>query len=108
MAKKMSVDSTAYEPPTETAAAAVAAVTKAKPLCNYDGGAGFARRGYDAVTEWLSATLQVISSCDCATGCPGCVQSPKCGNFNEPLDKVGAVRLLDVILESESTPPGPT
>ena len=64
----------------------------------YPGGAGFARRGYDAVTEWLSATLQVISSCDCATGCPGCVQSPKCGNGNDPLDKRAGAALLRHLL----------
>ncbi|MFN8125012.1 MAG: DEAD/DEAH box helicase [Candidatus Nanopelagicales bacterium] len=62
------------------------------------GGAGFARRGFDAITDWLSATWQVITSCDCATGCPGCVQSPKCGNGNEPLDKDAGAALLRTLL----------
>ncbi len=43
----------------------------------------------------LSATAQVIAACGCRAGCPSCVQSPKCGNGNEPLDKAGAVRLLE-------------
>jgi DEAD/DEAH box helicase domain-containing protein len=64
------------------------------------GGAGFAERGYEAVGPWLRATREAICSCDCATGCPSCVQSPKCGNGNDPLDKDGAVRLLDVVLSA--------
>jgi DEAD/DEAH box helicase domain-containing protein len=58
------------------------------------GGAGFAERGFHRVDGWLAATKTAIDSCECATGCPSCVQSPKCGNGNEPLDKVGASRLL--------------
>ncbi|WP_194838371.1 DEAD/DEAH box helicase [Nocardia sp. XZ_19_369] len=62
------------------------------------GGAGFAERGYAQLQRWLSATLAVIESCACAAGCPSCVQSPKCGNGNHPLDKAGAARLLTVVL----------
>ncbi|HEX8803750.1 MAG TPA: DEAD/DEAH box helicase [Acidimicrobiales bacterium] len=64
----------------------------------YEGGAGVAELGYEAAARHLAATLGVVESCPCADGCPSCVQSPKCGNGNEPLDKAGAVRLLDVVL----------
>ena len=64
------------------------------------GGAGFAERGYRAGRDWLAATLAVIEGCGCASGCPSCVQSPKCGNNNEPLDKAGAAALLRLLLEA--------
>ena len=66
----------------------------------HPGGAGFAERGYERAAAWLTATREAIASCECASGCPSCVQSPKCGNGNEPLDKAGAVRLLDVVIHS--------
>jgi len=66
----------------------------------HPGGAGFAARGYDAAVEWLAATRAAVAACDCATGCPSCVQSPKCGNGNEPLDKAAAVLLLDTVLSA--------
>jgi DEAD/DEAH box helicase domain-containing protein len=62
------------------------------------GGAGFAERAFGAAAEWLLATRTAIAECACETGCPSCVQSPKCGNGNDPLDKVGAVAALDVVL----------
>jgi DEAD/DEAH box helicase domain-containing protein len=62
------------------------------------GGAGFAERGHAVLTGWLAATRAAIDACECRTGCPSCVQSPKCGNGNEPLDKRGAVVLLDLVL----------
>lgn len=64
----------------------------------HPGGAGFAERGYEAAGSWLRAARDAIASCTCAEGCPSCVQSPKCGNGNNPLDKSGAVRLLDELL----------
>ena len=64
----------------------------------HPGGAGFAEHGYRRAEDWLSATRETISSCRCESGCPSCVQSPKCGNGNNPLDKDGAVRLLDALL----------
>ncbi|MGX7825738.1 DEAD/DEAH box helicase [Actinokineospora sp. 24-640] len=62
------------------------------------GGAGFAERGHAALAAWLGATCEAISLCECPTGCPSCVQSPKCGNGNEPLDKAGAVTVLRTVL----------
>ncbi|WP_347350946.1 DEAD/DEAH box helicase [Intrasporangium sp.] len=64
----------------------------------HPGGAGFAERGYRRALEWLGATRQAIAACECKTGCPSCIQSPKCGNGNEPLDKRLAVVLLDLTL----------
>ncbi len=64
----------------------------------HPGGSGFAERGYAAAHDWLRATRETIGGCECATGCPSCVQSPKCGNQNNPLDKAGAGRLLDLLL----------
>ncbi len=62
----------------------------------YAGGAGIAELGYQAAHRHLAATLEVLRHCPCASGCPSCVQSPKCGNLNEPLDKAGAIALLEV------------
>jgi DEAD/DEAH box helicase domain-containing protein len=64
----------------------------------YPGGAGIAERGFTAGQRLLRATLEAILSCPCQSGCPSCVQSPKCGNGNEPLDKAGAAALLDEML----------
>jgi DEAD/DEAH box helicase domain-containing protein len=66
----------------------------------HDGGAGFAERGYHAAREWLGATADAIRGCECQAGCPSCIQSPKCGNGNEPLSKPGSVTLLECLLDS--------
>ena len=63
----------------------------------YPGGAGFAARAHETVERWWEATLEVVAGCACERGCPRCVQSPKCGNGNDPLDKDAAVRLLRAI-----------
>lgn len=64
----------------------------------YAGGAGISEVAFAAGAEHWQATLDAIRACRCVSGCPSCIQSPKCGNFNEPLDKAGAVRLLETIL----------
>jgi DEAD/DEAH box helicase domain-containing protein len=64
----------------------------------YPGGAGFADRGFEKLDTWWTATAAAIEACECLTGCPSCVQSPKCGNGNDPLDKEGAVRVLRLVL----------
>jgi DEAD/DEAH box helicase domain-containing protein len=64
----------------------------------YPGGAGFAERGYHRARTWLGATAAAIEACECPNGCPSCVQSPKCGNGNDPLDKAGAISVLRLVL----------
>nr|WP_082574000.1 MULTISPECIES: DEAD/DEAH box helicase [unclassified Nocardioides] len=71
----------------------------------HPGGAGFAERGYRTAPAWLRATRATIAACECAAGCPSCVQSPKCGNGNDPLDKAGAVALLDALLRHAPASP---
>ncbi len=71
----------------------------------YPGGAGFADRGHDVLPGWLTAVRDAVAACGCETGCPSCVQSPKCGNGNQPLDKAGAVQVLDVVLTALAAGP---
>ncbi len=73
----------------------------------HSGGAGFAERGFQRAAQWLGATRDAIAACECDRGCPSCVQSPKCGNGNDPLDKAAAVRLLDALLAG-APDPGPS
>lgn len=64
----------------------------------HPGGVGITRRGFAEFERLLGDAERLIAECPCESGCPSCVQSPKCGNQNHPLDKTGAVRLLDVLL----------
>jgi len=71
----------------------------------HPGGAGIAPLAHTAGDRHLRATLDALRDCPCDTGCPSCVQSPKCGNFNEPLDKAGAIRLLAIGLGADRHAP---
>jgi DEAD/DEAH box helicase domain-containing protein len=64
----------------------------------FPGGVGIAEKGFEILEELWRATLSAIEECPCEAGCPSCVQSPKCGNNNEPLDKEAAVVILRELL----------
>ena len=71
--------------------------TGAPTVFVYDGhagGVGIAERGFDQFEGWVADTARLLEGCPCERGCPSCVQSPKCGNLNEYLDKAGALTLL--------------
>ena len=59
------------------------------------GGVGITERGFDCFAEWAGDTARLLERCPCRAGCPSCVQSPKCGNLNELLDKAAARTLLE-------------
>jgi DEAD/DEAH box helicase domain-containing protein len=60
----------------------------------HPGGVGITERGFRQFEGWVEDTARMLAGCPCERGCPSCVQSPKCGNLNEPLDKAGALELL--------------
>jgi DEAD/DEAH box helicase domain-containing protein len=64
----------------------------------HPGGVGIARRGYDEFERLVADASRLVGECPCADGCPSCIQSPKCGNLNEPLHKAGALELMDSII----------
>jgi DEAD/DEAH box helicase domain-containing protein len=66
----------------------------------HSGGVGITERGFHRFGDWVEDTARMLQRCPCAAGCPSCVQSPKCGNLNEPLDKAGARALLERMLAS--------
>jgi DEAD/DEAH box helicase domain-containing protein len=75
--------------------------TGAPTIFVYDGhpgGVGIARRGFDLFEQLVDDAARLVGECPCADGCPSCVQSPKCGNLNEPLHKDGALRLMRAML----------
>jgi DEAD/DEAH box helicase domain-containing protein len=62
------------------------------------GGVGITARGFASFEGWVEDTTALLRQCPCKSGCPSCVQSPKCGNLNEPLDKEGSRKLLERML----------
>ncbi|WP_418285282.1 DEAD/DEAH box helicase [Halorubrum sp. DTA46] len=84
--------STPYHPHTDAPAVFV--------YDGYPGGVGLTRRGHERIEELMERTARLIDGCDCADGCPACVQSPHCGNANEPLAKATAVHLLRALTGS--------
>ncbi|HEY3614239.1 MAG TPA: DEAD/DEAH box helicase [Gaiellales bacterium] len=69
------------------------------------GGVGIAQRGYDRFAELVASAARVVLDCRCRDGCPSCVQSPKCGNLNEMLDKGAAGRLLELMTQAAAAQP---
>ncbi len=63
----------------------------------YPGGAGIAELAFAGLERHVTAAAELVAECPCDAGCPSCVQSPKCGNWNEYLDKDAARRLLDAL-----------
>jgi DEAD/DEAH box helicase domain-containing protein len=63
----------------------------------HPGGVGITKRGYEQFERLLGDAERLIAECPCEAGCPSCVQSPKCGNLNEPLHKAGALELMGLI-----------
>ncbi len=79
--------------------------TGAPTIFLYDGhpgGIGIARTAYARFEELCEDARRLIAGCPCASGCPSCVQSPKCGNLNEPLHKAGALALLERLLAADA------
>jgi DEAD/DEAH box helicase domain-containing protein len=70
----------------------------------YPGGAGLAARAFDRIESLLSETRDHVAACSCDEGCPSCIHSPRCGSGNHPLDKRGALHLLDIALDREKLP----
>jgi DEAD/DEAH box helicase domain-containing protein len=68
----------------------------------HPGGVGISERGFDVFEGWVEDTARMLAGCPCSDGCPSCVQSPKCGNLNEMLDKAGALTLLQRMLAART------
>ena len=76
--------------------------TGAPTIFVYDGhagGVGITERGFDTFEYWAADTARLLEGCPCERGCPSCVQSPKCGNLNEPLSKQGSLELMVRMLQ---------
>ncbi|QLG62463.1 DEAD/DEAH box helicase [Halorarum salinum] len=71
----------------------------------YPGGVGLTREAYGFAADLMGRTARLIAACDCADGCPACVQSPHCGNANDPLSKPEAVTLLNALAGTDEPVP---
>jgi DEAD/DEAH box helicase domain-containing protein len=69
----------------------------------HPGGVGITRQGFERFDQLVGDAHRLVGECPCESGCPSCVQSPKCGNLNEPLSKPGAVELMTRMLQRERT-----
>ncbi|MFL5952367.1 MAG: DEAD/DEAH box helicase [Gaiellaceae bacterium] len=69
----------------------------------HSGGVGITERGFDAFEGWVADTARMVEGCPCSDGCPSCVQSPKCGNLNDMLDKGGALTFLRRLAASSTS-----
>jgi len=67
----------------------------------YPGGCGLAAKGFEEIAGLLGRTRALLRACPCVSGCPSCVQSPKCGNGNNPLDKDAALAIAEMLLEGD-------
>jgi DEAD/DEAH box helicase domain-containing protein len=65
----------------------------------HPGGVGITERGFEQFEGWVADTAALLRGCPCSTGCPSCVQSPKCGNLNDMLDKEGALAFLSRLVD---------
>jgi DEAD/DEAH box helicase domain-containing protein len=72
----------------------------------FPGGVGISEKGFAMLPDLWRATLRLLDECGCEEGCPSCVQSPRCGNNNEPLDKRAAQVILAALLEAAGAGPG--
>ncbi|MEF8978194.1 MAG: Zn-binding domain-containing protein [Haloarculaceae archaeon] len=75
---------------------------------NYRGGVGLARNGYDHIEELFRHTWELLADCGCSDGCPACIQSPHCGQANEPLDKRLAATLTMALADPSRQAAGST
>lgn len=73
----------------------------------YDGGVGFSEMAYQHIEDLLEKTMEAIMECECDEGCPRCIYSPKCSNFNRPLDKEAAIFILHKLLGRDYVPRPP-
>lgn len=68
----------------------------------HPGGAGFAERGFRSMRRWLESVRDLVDACPCSHGCPRCVHSPRCGQWNSGLDKPAARALLAALLSARA------